>query len=64
MKKDQKRVGIYREMDLKPNMCECVCHTLWGCGDEGMTTQFMSGDKELGLVWSYVANNSINLGIN
>ena len=28
------------------------------------TTQFMSGDKELGLVWSYVANNSIDMTIN
>ena len=23
------------------------------------TTQFVSGDKELGLVWNYVANNSL-----
>ena len=106
MKKDPKRVGIYRGSGL--DTCfgqrwtvEANLHTfyrrlinLWSvscveCGKllqlslthvnilphlftpfggvwrwRNDITQFMSGDKELGLVWKYVANSSINLRIN
>ena len=61
--------GVWKAVAIKPDMCEHVAtliHTFFReCGDgRNDTTQFMSGDKELGLVWKYVANNSIDLRIN
>ena len=41
----------------------CLPHSLGIWRWRNDTTQFVSGDKELGLVWSYVANNSIDLRI-
>ena len=28
---------VWKAIAIKPNMCERVCHTFWGYGDEGMT---------------------------
>ena len=28
---------VWRAVAVKSNTCECVCHTLWGYGDEEMT---------------------------
>ena len=55
--------GVWKAVAIKPR-CVNMLPTLllWGVWRwRNDTTQFASGDKELGLVWNYVANNSIDL---